>query len=83
VQPWCISLDNGPNQPFPVKIGLDEMVCDLKKIITSKSCMREYNARDILEPIPMRPTKDLFRRIENKGDIQSFAVEVEETSNTL
>jgi hypothetical protein len=31
----------------------------------------------------MRPTKDLFRRIENKGDIQSFAVEVEETSNTL
>jgi hypothetical protein len=48
VQPWCISLDNGPNQPFPVKIGLDEMVCDLKKIITSKSCMREYNARDIL-----------------------------------
>ena len=49
VQLWCIFLDNGPNQPFPVKTGLDEMVCDLMEMIkSSKHCMREYNARDIL-----------------------------------
>ena len=49
VQLWCIFLDNGPNQPFPVKISLDEMVCDLVEMIKSlKHWMREYNARDIL-----------------------------------
>ena len=46
VQLWCIFLDNGPNQPFPVKISLDKMVCDL--VETIKSWMRECNARDIL-----------------------------------
>ena len=49
VQLWCIFLDNGPNQPFPIKIGLDEMVCDLMEMIKSpKRWMREYNARDSL-----------------------------------
>ena len=49
VQLWCIFLDNGSNQPFPVTIGLDEMVYELKEMIKSlKRCMHEYNARDIL-----------------------------------
>jgi len=49
VQLWCIFLDNGPNQPFPVEIGLDQMVCDLIEVVkSSKRQMREYNARDIL-----------------------------------
>jgi len=35
VRLWCILLDNGPNNPFFVKIGLDELVVDVKEMIRS------------------------------------------------
>ncbi|KIJ92521.1 hypothetical protein K443DRAFT_685209 [Laccaria amethystina LaAM-08-1] len=86
----CMLLDNGPNQPFIVRIRVDESVFDLmEKILKStENRTREYDAQDILlyklkEPIPVSPSEDLFRHIQNKGDIQSFAVPVEDISKSL
>jgi hypothetical protein len=46
----CILLDNGPNQPFIVRIRVDESVFDLmEKILKStENRTREYDAQDIL-----------------------------------
>jgi len=45
---WCILFDDGPNEPFPVKIALDQLVFDLKEMIKSSlDRMRQYDPQDI------------------------------------
>ncbi|KIK03232.1 hypothetical protein K443DRAFT_5494 [Laccaria amethystina LaAM-08-1] len=86
---WCILLDDSPNEPFTVNIGLDKQVFDLMKMIESSlNRMLQYDAQDIplyklTKSIPTGPTSTLFQRIQDVGDIQSFASRVDDTSETL
>lgn len=89
VRLWYVLLgDNGPTPPRSIEIGLDELVCDLQKIITTKNCIHDVELEYIVlyksnQPIPITPENHLSGRIKNKGDIDTLAVEVEESSDSF
>jgi hypothetical protein len=46
---WCLLFDNGPNEPFHVKIRLDELILDLlMNIKSTDSDLGKYDAHKLL-----------------------------------
>ncbi|KIK03233.1 hypothetical protein K443DRAFT_5495 [Laccaria amethystina LaAM-08-1] len=86
---WCLLFDNGPNEPFHVKIRLDELILDLlMNIKSTDSDLGKYDAHKLLlykvtQPILTGPTDTLFQRVQNMGDMQAFTIKVDDKSRTL
>lgn len=86
----CVLFLNDTHTLFHVTIQNYATVHDLKEAIKTNKCCtgKHYNAADLLlyklnESLPIAPTSDLARSIANKGDIERFAVLLEEPTHRL